>query len=178
MMYKSGRINSLKSVQIIDPTKYKEYLKSLSNNPEDLCIFVMAAAGLRVSEALSLHKKDITLDQSNLSIKVKVLKKRGVPTFRDVTIPLDLCENLVALLKHRKPQEFLFKSSDGSILNRQQIYRYCSARGVDCHSYRHSYISLLLYKGLTTLQIAVSLKIQESVVVRYSHLQAGVLSIW
>lgn len=118
-------------------------------------LHTMYAAGLRVSELVSLRLADVDHQQGVLSVIGKGGKRRFVPL---TTIALQLIEEYLAADRdvHAKPGvQTLFVSPRGKAMTRQGFWKIISqyARGVGImrpispHQLRHSFATHLLERG-------------------------------
>ncbi len=177
--YESVRATSSKGkkVCVVKDSKLSAFLDTLIQDEEIDEIFrllysVIYCSGARISESLSLKKKDFVLEDGFYTAKMKVLKKKkDFDTERYITIDPSINPLLERIFKRLKPQEFIFKNKDGRI-SRNLCYR-CIRKDLgddlDLHSLRHSNVSLLLNSNLSDLQIAQTLKMSLKMVQNYSH---------
>ena len=193
--YESERVGG-KAVQVIKEECIDIFLKTLAQDvtvePRFRCLFsILFSGGLRISEALSLKKSDITENPDGYLVgKVKVLKKgnlkntkrKNKEVYRDFIVHPIFKPLFVKLLASRKPSERLFdrRSNYKARIVAQKVTRKIAYDNViktfgeelDCHSFRHSNLSFMLSKNQTQLVIAQTLKLELSTVVRYVHVRA------
>lgn len=178
---------SNKRVLIINPDLFTQFMEAVaadSKLPADIKIFCLVAAssGGRVSEVLSLHKKDFNSNGLfDLAVLKKKRKKRDGQRLANGKYEMEpddertrLCRLhqaavpiVDALLAHRKPQEFLLRADRNQILYGLKKH---FGPHMECHSFRHSHVSYLMNKGMTHLKIAKLVDIDVNNVSKYSHL--------
>lgn len=181
-LQESKRVSgSNKPVLIVNPDLFTEFLDAVAQDTSiasELKAFILLAAGCggRVSELLAVHKWDVTGDYFEMNVLKKPPPKRRKPTdpkpknvqktrncrMHPAAVPI-----VQDLLRHRKPQEFLFK------MNRfQALYQLKKLFGekMDCHAFRHTHISYLMSRDMTDLKIAKLIDITTAVVSQYAHL--------
>ena len=132
-------------------------LSHIRNKKHYLMIALMYAGGLRVSEVVNLKVKDIDLKALTIHIRNSKHHKDRLTVFSD-----KLRDDLAALVKDRKPEEYLFLAiynKKYSIRTVQQILEKSHLKTkinkkATCHTLRHSFATHLKEKGvdLKTLQ--------------------------
>ncbi len=132
---------------------------------------VLAATGLRISEAIALQWRHLHLDGSEPSLRVRRAFVRGVmgppkSKYGKRSIPLSH-ELVVALRAHRKDSEWpgetdlVFPSLDGTPLDVSNLRRRtlapaaqeADAAWIGFHTFRHTCASLLFADGRNAVQV-------------------------
>jgi integrase/recombinase XerD len=115
---------------------------------------LMYAAGLRISELLSLRASDVDMDSGLLSCHGKGSKERRIPIGKSATRWLELYRAARARTTRTTHDARLFVSSLGAPLTRQFLWaaikRYSERAGlehVSPHTLRHSFATHLLQRG-------------------------------
>ena len=143
----------LPTVLSIDEVKC--ILNSIINTKHKIAISLIYSAGLRISEAINLKKKDIDFDRGIITIRQSKGKKdRQVPLSKNFLTLLDI------YLKEYKPVIYLLEGQSGGKYTAKSIQmvfqkacRHANIqKQVTVHSLRHSYATHLLEKG-TDLRI-------------------------
>lgn len=114
------------------------------------------AAGLRISELLSLRLSDVFLSENLLMVRGKGEKERIVPIGDPARYYIErYLRDSRPVLKKRKRSEYLFVSARGDRLSRMGFWKilrkYIVASGIDQritpHTFRHSFATHLLEGG-------------------------------
>lgn len=132
---------------------------------------LLAATGLRISEAIALQWSHLQLDGSTPSLRVRRAYVRGVmgpPKSRHGKRSIPLAHELVsALRKHRKDSEWpgdddlVFPSLDGTPLDVSNLRRRALAPAaqeadvawIGFHTFRHTCASMLFAEGRNAVQV-------------------------
>jgi integrase len=158
---------SNKKVIIVNPDLFNEFMEAVASDTElelpiKAFVLIAASSGGRVSEVIGLHKKDFNSNLFDLNVLKKGKERTRKCRLHPAAIPV-----VAELLKHRKPQEFLFRFDRNHAL--YAIKKYFGS-DIECHSFRHSHVSYLMNKGMTHIKIAKLVDIEVHNVSRYSHL--------
>lgn len=115
---------------------------------------LLYATGLRVSELVSLKRRDLDLDAGLLTTLGKGSKERRVPIGRSAIAWVEKYIDVRTQLLKAKPTPFLFVNRKGERMSRQSflnlLCRYGTAAGirqVSPHMLRHSFATHLLERG-------------------------------
>lgn len=173
-----------KKVAVVDEEKFPQFLQTLaidSDIPLNLrvCFGLLFSGGMRISECLSIKKKDITRDaDGTLIIVIKVLKKKKLlyKLTRDVVVHPAIAPILDEYIFNKRPNDRIFversvKERGGEILTRFRAIYYIKkylGNSLDLHSLRHSNVSALL-DTYNTIQISKILMMSEPMVANYGH---------
>ena len=130
-------------------------------------IEVLYAAGLRVSELVSLRAGDLNLDEGYLTCIGKGDKQRMVPLGRDAIewVHRYMLEGRPALLKKKSSPWLFVNARDGGPLSRVGFWKVLKAYGTAAgisrelspHVLRHSFATHLLERGADLRMIQVML---------------------
>jgi integrase len=177
-----GGSTQRKSLTIIDPDKLHEFFVYLdeSSLPDTIkaILATMLSGGLRVSEALSLRRCDLDLD--NEVATVTVLKKANFRTSKTTGKKLK-CEKVrrefplhPIAIKYLKRQQ-KGKRHFGKIfeMSRNLVWRKCREfhKNFCPHSLRHSHISSRLHaQNESVALVADVIKIDAGTVASYNHI--------
>lgn len=123
------------------------------NNPvAQMSLIMMYSCGLRVSEATQLKATDIDSKRMIVCVrKGKGSKQRNVP------LPVKTLQKLRRYWAKHQPKEWLFPSktgltpiTSGSVRRclKAALWRSSVTKNVGCHTFRHSYATHLLEKGV------------------------------
>jgi len=133
---------------------------------------VLAATGLRVSEAIALQWRHVHLDGDRPHVKVRqglVRGRMGPPktrhSRRDVPLPRDLVDELRSWHKQTEwpgAQDHLFVALNGSPLHVSNVRRRvlkpaaeeAGAAWAGFHTFRHTFASLHIYRGTNVVQLS------------------------
>ena len=133
---------------------------------------LLAATGLRVSEAIALRWRDLTLDGDRPVVRVRRARVRGVygppksrHGVRDVPLPFEL----VRALRERRTaaewhedEDLVFPSMAGTPMAPENLHRRtlkpaaqeAGVGWVGFHSFRHACASMLIAEGRNILQVS------------------------
>lgn len=131
---------------IIKETLYSEFLRTVLlderiDEQSRLLSGVLASTGLRITEVLHLHRNQIDLAQKKIK-GILVQKKRNAEVRIDKPLHPDFIPFLTAFLEKHQG-EYLFEG-----FNRfQAIRRMKKYFGMDCHSWRHSFVNYFLFNN-------------------------------
>ncbi len=140
-------------------------LLAVDNLKHKCLLMVIYSAGLRISEALHLKKKDIDEERMQVNIRGGKGKKDRVSL---------LSRQVVSILKDYfalyEPREYVFEGMDGgkySVRSAQEVFRKaCQRAGIDkkvtMHTLRHSFATHLLESGTDLRYIQVLLGHESS----------------
>ena len=132
---------------------------------------VLAATGMRISEAIALQWRHVTLDGSSPHVRIRralVKGRMGPPKskYGKRLIPIDH-ELVIALREHRKGSEWpgeddlVFPAGNGSPLNPANLYRdalkgpreEACLEWVGFHTFRHTCATMLFAQGRNAVQV-------------------------
>lgn len=155
------------------PGQIKKIIDVTRNTKHRAMLMTGYAAGLRISEIVSLKVKDIDSERMVLYIRKAKGKKD-----RQVALSVKLLEQLRKYFKEYQPKVYLFEGADGgaySVRSLQQVFQASRALSGNTktggiHSLRHSYATHLL-EGGTDIRIIQELLGHNSVKTteRYTH---------
>ncbi|MBI4253273.1 tyrosine-type recombinase/integrase [Candidatus Uhrbacteria bacterium] len=129
-----------------------EHLLSVVKNKKHYLVLALSyGAGLRVSEAISLHVGDIDLDE----LVVTIRQSKGRKDRRTV-LPEKLKNDLRSLIAGRESHEYLFESNRGGKLHERSAQKLFDdslkssgiKKDASFHSLRHSFATHLLENGV------------------------------
>ncbi|MBU0578473.1 site-specific integrase [Patescibacteria group bacterium] len=135
---------------VLSRLEIKKIFIHTSNSKYRLMIALSYAAGLRVSEAVSLKVQDLDLDQLTIHLKQTKGNKDRITIF-----PKKLLAQIKNLTAGKKGDSFLFESERGGKLTTrtaQQAFRQARKKAqikklATFHSLRHSFATHLLENG-------------------------------
>lgn len=164
--------NDGRHVTLIKPDDFESFLTTLCKDEEihseiKVLISIILSTGLRISEALSLQRCSFEKGSTgSLYLYSRVAKKKDFVERKSIIHPL--VSDLIKEWTHK------FRSFDKifSIDRHQALYAIKVGLGesFDCHSFRHSHISYLLFKKkLTIEQVAELVKLSPEAVRFYTH---------
>jgi integrase len=146
-------------------------LLALIPDRQRLMFRLLAATGLRISEAIALQWRHVELNGSTPHVKVRralVKGRMGPPKSRHGRRQVPLEHELVlALRRHRKDSDWpgdehlVFPAGNGEALNPSNLYRdalkapreEANLAWVGFHSFRHTCASLLFAEGRNAVQV-------------------------
>ena len=137
---------------VLAPDEVVRFLKAVSNLKMRTAFITIYAAGLRVSEVVTLTARDI--DSARMVIIIRQAKGRKD---RYVMLSEQLLGILRAYWKHTRPQHFLFPGPDPARpLTTRSLQRACHEavevagldKAVTVHTLRHSFATHLLEQGV------------------------------
>jgi integrase len=130
---------------------------------------LLAATGLRISEAVGLRWSDLVLDAPTPHLQVKCAVVKGAivaPKSRHGARLIPLTRELAALLSAYRPQKaaedaFLFPGRDGGASDQGSLRRRvlvpaagrAGVNGVGFHTLRHTCASMLIESGVSPLRL-------------------------
>jgi integrase/recombinase XerD len=123
----------------IDADVLKERIQAISNNRDRMLVLFLFMSGVRISEALSITRKDV--DLVNEIINLKWLKNRKYK-YRNIPIHSQLKEILVFYIAGLKADEKLFPITRQRAEQITKLWLGCSP-----HKLRHSFAVHYLRKG-------------------------------
>lgn len=135
--------------------------------------------GLRASEAAGLRWRDMTA-RGKAGGEARILGKGGKA--RTVAIPLPLWRDLVALTPNAKPDAPAVPARDGSLLDRQAVFRAVKRAArraglssrISPHGFRHSHASHALDRGAPPQVVMATLgHASLATTTRYAHARVG-----
>lgn len=176
-----------KHVKIVRSELVPEFLATVAADPEiapieRLFICLLTGSGARISEMLKVKKQVCQPKHFTIRVlkkdQVQVRKeaerrKAGLPVkpWNPVTrlakVPDVALEAFQEHLTHRRPHENLFQWSRFQAL---RIVKRLFGEDCDNHSFRHTWMSYLMYLKKTELQIADLVKVDRKTVASYSHI--------
>jgi integrase/recombinase XerD len=150
---------SLAKVELKDVEKFRQLLLDSGSKRNYALITLLAYAGLRISEALSLKMQDFNL----VSREITVRSGKG-DKFRVVFMNDKVKAALQSWLKERKEKgiehDFLFVSNRNQPLNRTTInklfkeYSELIGKEITPHDLRHFFCSHAISRGLSVHEVA------------------------
>lgn len=137
--------------EILSKKEIEFLIAQTANKKHQLMLGLSYAAGLRVSEVVSLRVKDIDLDQMTVTIRQGKGRKDRISV-----ISPRLVDDLRVLIGSRGLNELIFESERGGKLTTttaQKVFQQCLARAgikkpATFHSLRHSFATHLLENGV------------------------------
>lgn len=116
---------------------------------------MMYGSGLRVSELLSLEKKDVNFVNKIINVKGKGEKERSVPISQFALAYLEKYMFGPRKRHEKKPSPFIFLNREGKKLSRiyffEQVQKYAEKAGIEekisPHTLRHCFATHLLERG-------------------------------
>ena len=146
--------------EILTKEEIKAMLDATKKKKQQLLIEILYGSGLRVSEAVSLRKKDINPKQ-----RLNILRSGKGKKDRRIITPFKVRRKLESYLKKRKdtnPFIFNYRKSHISSRQAQRIVRSLGKQAnipqdVHCHMLRASFATHLLDSGLDIRKIQVLL---------------------
>lgn len=173
--YKNYLFTSTKSsgntlIKVIKPEMLKEFVKAVSVDESlgeeiALAIALSVSGGLRVSECLSIRRRDCEKVNGVWRIRINVLKKRTDLVTRDFTLIQEVNWLLEKIMAKKRYNEYLLKGQTRFSLHHTLTRKL----ELTPHSLRHSCVSFMMFKGLTDIQIASILKMSVNNVRNYIH---------
>lgn len=161
-----------KPILVVDPARFEGFIEAIAvtdeiPEPYRTLIAILITGGLRVSEGLSLRKRDFFTENGLLYFKSPVLKK-GSALKRTCLVHPSIQPLVQARLDMVRHYDALFP------YNRKTIWRQVNkVFGKDAcpHSIaRHSYISWLLHeKKITALEASRVVELKVSTIEAYNH---------
>jgi integrase/recombinase XerD len=141
--------------KVLTMTEMEKILSQPLSIKEKAILELMYAAGLRVSEAVSLEVSNVNLEGGYVRCFGKGSKERLVPIGEHAVLKVKeyLKERDFLLKKNRKKTEALFISEKGERICRQDIYKFIKNLGetvnkhITPHTIRHSFATHLLENG-------------------------------
>jgi integrase len=133
---------------------------------------LLAATGLRISEAVALRWRDLTLDGSHPAVRVRRARVRGTygppksrHGLRDVPLPFGVVRALrarQAAAEHHEGDDLVFGSLAGTPMLPENLHRRvlkpaAEEAGVSWtgfHSFRHACASMLIAEGRNIVQVS------------------------
>jgi integrase/recombinase XerD len=141
---------------VLSQEEVRRVLEAIKNEKHRLLVMLMYAAGLRVTEAVSLRVEDVDSKRMLLHIvQGKGRKDRQVP------LPQTLLIRLRSYYRHCRPKHWLFPGGiPGSHLSRSAVERVVAqfrdvvGKRITPHTFRHCFATHLLESGtdLRTVQ--------------------------
>lgn len=160
-----------KPIRVIDPERFEDFIKSLSQSeiPESdkLMVGLLVTGGLRVSEGLSLRKRDFVEDGGLLYFKSNVLKK-GSALKRLVLVHPALQPIVQKRLDNIRKYDIVLEMTRKTVYN--HVRKIFGDKACPHSIARHSYISWLLHeKKLNALEAARVVEVKVSTIEAYNH---------
>jgi integrase/recombinase XerD len=145
---------------ILTKDEVKNMIEQTNNKKHRILIEMLYGSGLRVSEAVSLKKEDINLDE-----RFNIIRKGKGGKDRQIIMSFKARTDLKSFLSKRKDENpFIFNSSKGHITSRQaqRIVKDAALKAgikkrVFCHALRASFATHLLNSGVDLREIQVLL---------------------
>ena len=136
---------------VLSRDEIKRILGSIQNAKHRLMVALAYGAGLRISEVINLHTRDILLDELTIHIKEAKGKKDRI-----TLIPETIVDNLRSLLTGKDDNDLVFASNrEGKLSERtaQKIFHTSLKKAsikkpATFHSLRHSFATHLLENGV------------------------------
>jgi len=158
-----------KAIRVVDPERFEQFLIALSESDlEDKALIgILVTGGLRVSEGLSLRKRDFFAENGKLYFKSPVLKK-GSALRRIVLVHPKLKPTIEQALGKVRQYDLVFKVSRKTVWT--HIKKIFGADACPHSIARHSYISWLLHeKKLSAHEAARVVEVKVSTIEAYNH---------
>ena len=151
----SKHLPSVLSLEEIDELFMQPDLTKPSGIRDRAMLEIMYACGLRVSELLSIEKKNISLETSTIRIFGKGAKERVVPVSEFALEFLIKYINEVRNYSKERNSKYIFLNEDGKPISRQYFWqiikKYSEKAGiivnVTPHTLRHCFATHLLENG-------------------------------
>ena len=146
--------------EILSKEEISAMLHATKNRKHQLLIEILYGSGLRVSEAVTLRKRDLNLDK-----KINILRSGKGKKDRRIILSTKVRRKLKGYLKKRKDtNQFIFNYRKSHISSRQaqRIVKRAGERAnipqdVHCHMLRASFATHLLNAGLDIRKIQILL---------------------
>lgn len=155
------------------PTGAMELVVDLVHRQHRLMFELLAATGVRRSELIALEIRHLALsgDAPHVKVRQRVRRRTGVGLVvgplksrharRDLPIPLDLADRIAAHIAGRAPDEQVFRSTTGTLLDPDNLAERvlapaCAEAGVEWagfHTFRHTVASRLFAEGRNAVQV-------------------------
>jgi len=154
---------------------------------------LLAATGLRISEAIALQRQHLHLDGSEPEVRVRraIVRERVEPPKtkygrREIRLPAPLVYRLrahLAVQPTQDPEAFAFTNECGGMIDPNNMRRRvlkplveeAGAPWAAFHTFRHTFASLHLSRGTNLLQLSRALGHHSAAftLTRYTHLLPG-----
>lgn len=136
---------------ILSRNEIEKIIFQIKNIKHRLMVSLGYAAGLRVSEVVSLKVKDISLNELTIHLKEAKGKKDRITIF-----PKKLKDDICGLIAGKGNNSFIFESNRGGKLTTTSLQKvFCQAiekagikKDATFHSLRHSFATHLLENGV------------------------------
>jgi integrase len=175
-----------KPVKVVRSALVPEFLRAIQADPdlsddERLLVGLLAGSGARISEVLAVKRQVCepahftlrVLKKDQAQLKLAAAQKaagKPVKAWHPVTrlckVPDAILAAYLARLARRKPQEFLLRMNRFQAL---RILKRLFGADMECHSFRHGYVSFLIHSKRTDGEIADLVKIDHKTVKSYAH---------
>lgn len=136
---------------VLSKVEIGRMVEGVTNKKHRTIIELMYGSGLRVSEVVHIHMRDIDLDRMSLHI----VNSKGAKD-RYTMIPRSLVETLCAQVRLKRSSDYLFTNGRGGSLTTASVQKIVSAasrcvgisKEVTPHTLRHSFATHLLEAGV------------------------------
>lgn len=166
------RLNSKQKISIVKGDKFLEFIKAIISDDDikrewKAFVITCLCGGLRVSEGISITKKDFYEEDGNLFCDVKVLKKRDEEIERTIMIHPEAADFIRSFIKDKIGEIFSF-TRDGAL---RMVKRYFGVDSICTHSFRHSAISFYIGEaGLSREETSQLVEVTNKIIDTYLHL--------
>lgn len=134
-----GIVKQINTIKYVDKEYIENQLKDIKNNRDRIFIKFLWTTGIRITEAISIKKKDILFDQN--IIIIKWLKKRKELS-RTIPLHKSLKEILILYTAKMNLNDKLFN------FTRQRAFHITKKNlGISPHVFRHSFAVHYLKQG-------------------------------
>jgi site-specific recombinase XerD len=135
---------------VLSRDEIQQIIEATSNGKYKLMISLGYAAGLRVSEVVSLRVTDLNIDELTIHLKDAKGSKDRI-----TVLPKKLENDLRNLIAGKRPQDLVFSSNRGGKLTttalqkmfRNSLHKTSITKPATFHSLRHSFATHLLENG-------------------------------
>lgn len=183
--FESQKASSQKGtkIQILKSEMLTEFMNKIANDNDididtKIMIGLLLSGGARVSEALAINMRDISIKSGQIIVKIEVLKLK-TKTQREIVVHPALFSVFEKKIASKRYNEQLFteratKRSESKTLSARQVNRNLKKYfgNISAHSFRHANVAFLMSKGLTHIQISSILKMSLRNVENYAHTQS------
>jgi site-specific recombinase XerD len=135
---------------VLSKNEIEEIIKQTNNKKHRLMLSIAYASGLRVSEVINLHVKDVDINQMTVMVRQGKGKKD-----RLTVLSPKITGEVRSVMAGKEPNDYVFESERGGKLtttSAQMIFKQCLrkagiSKDATFHSLRHSFATHLLENG-------------------------------